>query len=714
MERDSPAAMSGVPAIEPSVAARARHARGLTGVRLPPPLLRLLWRALDALTPPRSLGWALPLLLLGVIIVAVGWYESLPVVLPGDGAYALERALGLTGHKLLFMALPVDAPVASTFVTLGQAVAAVAVGLVLLGVLVAGVRVRLDRFLLRQARELSLIYADAAAGTTRSALPAALVNSVRLGASNIDVAEADVAIPLDETFLKKTLPRCAVAVRELLALTGQTQQNLALARELIAARGAAGAGPLGRLCVRIDQHQARDAIGRDDFAGLAGQAEELRLPSLPSARSRSLLRGQLPIKVRSFHPGARPALVVIGLGDTGVELLHKLASQAQSIALQRPIVVLVDAAASSIERSLHAVSPQLQSVMELVAIPLEARLPESAPQLSIALAERGLLPTCIYLAPEEFALEEAWHRRLDLAYRVQPAGCPLILRVGFPLASAVENSLLAEDERLDAVPRQLHGAYLQSWRASGGVASPATVSWDELPFEYQEDNRAAADHYWMKARELELLLERGHCGYAPQISAPLLEALSQAEHRRWVASRAISGWRLGEAHRERTKEHPSMRPWDELDEAEKQKDRDVVLGTPHALVSAGYALRPVVRRSWPRRSAVVSTLEACAHTAERAVAEVRETEPSAIVNVLIAVEDRASFDCACLLRDCPDVVVSVLASRSLAGFAAPNSDATVTAQRLAEQAWELWQAPAASFDALLARSQMLELSSREA
>lgn len=56
----------------------------------------------------------------------------------------------------------------------------------------------------------------------------------------------------------------------------------------------------------------------------------------------------------------------------------------------------------------------------------------------------------------------------------------------------------------------------------------------------------------------------------------LLEALSRDVHRAWMQARLASGWRWGPARNDDRKEHPSMVPYDELDEDEKEIDRTTV------------------------------------------------------------------------------------------------------------------------------------------
>jgi hypothetical protein len=56
----------------------------------------------------------------------------------------------------------------------------------------------------------------------------------------------------------------------------------------------------------------------------------------------------------------------------------------------------------------------------------------------------------------------------------------------------------------------------------------------------------------------------------------MIEALAIAEHRRWMAEKIVAGWRHAAIRDDARQLHPSIRPYDELSEDEKQKDRNTV------------------------------------------------------------------------------------------------------------------------------------------
>jgi len=49
------------------------------------------------------------------------------------------------------------------------------------------------------------------------------------------------------------------------------------------------------------------------------------------------------------------------------------------------------------------------------------------------------------------------------------------------------------------------------------------------------------------------------------------------EHKRWWAERSLGGWVYADTRDNARKRHPLMRPYDDLTEDDKQKDRDNVM-----------------------------------------------------------------------------------------------------------------------------------------
>ena len=109
----------------------------------------------------------------------------------------------------------------------------------------------------------------------------------------------------------------------------------------------------------------------------------------------------------------------------------------------------------------------------------------------------------------------------------------------------------------------------------------------------REDNRAAA------RRMPEVLALAGLTLSAlpglpeNEVAAQLarnIERLAEAEHDGWMMQRAQHGWRFAETRDDAAKLHPAMRPYSELSEQEKGKDRNSVRNYPRFAERAGLGI----------------------------------------------------------------------------------------------------------------------------
>jgi RyR domain len=139
----------------------------------------------------------------------------------------------------------------------------------------------------------------------------------------------------------------------------------------------------------------------------------------------------------------------------------------------------------------------------------------------------------------------------------------------------------------------------EDWRQGPWSKKPhLDVPYDQLAPADQEANRAAA-------RRMADVLARAGLGLTtaeqavngPAEIAPYIEAhierLAEAEHDGWMAQRAKDGWRYGSPRDDARKLHPSMVPYRDLPDAEKEKDRAAVRNYPKLAAAAGLA---IVRR----------------------------------------------------------------------------------------------------------------------
>lgn len=82
----------------------------------------------------------------------------------------------------------------------------------------------------------------------------------------------------------------------------------------------------------------------------------------------------------------------------------------------------------------------------------------------------------------------------------------------------------------------------------------------------------------------------------PNFPGSDLDRLARMEHARWTANLRRSGWTYGPELNPERREHPALVLWEELDEQEREKDRQMIRVIPKILASIGYQ---VVQRAEP-------------------------------------------------------------------------------------------------------------------
>lgn len=195
------------------------------------------------------------------------------------------------------------------------------------------------------------------------------------------------------------------------------------------------------------------------------------------------------------------------------------------------------------------VSPELSSLeFDLVVIKLANE------SLTLELASKAL-------ASPQFMAKSA------LAVVMHPPKTQFIDDPKLQLASIFDMGLKSPefgDLALEQKARENHDAYLAGLESE---ERKKAQSYDELGEAFKESNRWAVLH-----REIKKSIWKA--ASVPE-RENLIEHLSICEHQRWMGEKVMDGWRferLPEQDKTR-KLHPSIIPWDQLSEEEKEKDR---------------------------------------------------------------------------------------------------------------------------------------------
>jgi voltage-gated potassium channel Kch len=154
---------------------------------------------------------------------------------------------------------------------------------------------------------------------------------------------------------------------------------------------------------------------------------------------------------------------------------------------------------------------------------------------------------------------------------------------------------MLERSDIEIIARGRHEDYVRRELARGATreTNPSLVGWEHLPNALRESNRRFAES--LGALIAAIGAEIRPLAHAPDeelaIDVPLLERLTRAEHERWVSALEDDGWRSTTGEKDPdAKLHPLLKPWEELSDGERAKDRDVLLGLPLMLALVGYEL----------------------------------------------------------------------------------------------------------------------------
>lgn len=71
----------------------------------------------------------------------------------------------------------------------------------------------------------------------------------------------------------------------------------------------------------------------------------------------------------------------------------------------------------------------------------------------------------------------------------------------------------------------------------------------------------------------------------------IIETLARNVHNQWMKGRLEAGWIFGPKRDDAKKQHPSLIPYEDLPEVEKEYDRQTVLTTINGLLENGFEIR---------------------------------------------------------------------------------------------------------------------------
>jgi hypothetical protein len=133
-------------------------------------------------------------------------------------------------------------------------------------------------------------------------------------------------------------------------------------------------------------------------------------------------------------------------------------------------------------------------------------------------------------------------------------------------------AMIKPDSATEKLALEIHASYLKTIK---NPDAPAGKTWADLPARYRDSTR-------IQVQSVEFKLACLGFTTADAIANPKrlresvecqMEALAEAEHKRWITEKRLLGWTYAEQRNEVSKKHPCMVPYAQLAEQDKEKDR---------------------------------------------------------------------------------------------------------------------------------------------
>ncbi len=123
-----------------------------------------------------------------------------------------------------------------------------------------------------------------------------------------------------------------------------------------------------------------------------------------------------------------------------------------------------------------------------------------------------------------------------------------------------------------------------------------TSVFDDLPDQIKYSNIDNAAHVPTKLLSIGYKIrqvKKGFKAVALHLNEEEIETMARVEHVRWSWEKRLNGWIFGSTKDDIKKTHPGLIPYEELNESEKEKDRELVKLIPALLQDIDFEVYPV-------------------------------------------------------------------------------------------------------------------------
>jgi hypothetical protein len=310
-------------------------------------------------------------------------------------------------------------------------------------------------------------------------------------------------------------------------------------------------------------------------------------------------------------------MLIVGAGKMGESLVIHTAKKWMELPRryeEKFEISIIDNAAEKKIKLFYLRYPRLEEICTLIPLEIDIETPEfeNGCYLFNAKGECSLNMIYICIDNDSFAMSTALilHQRLrkhnipivvllnsetGLANLLQGEAHGLRRLNGFGLLDRVLDPELLLMGTHEILAQAIHDEYLRDQLAKGKTPknNPSLVLWDELPETLKDSNRRQADFLGVKLGAIGCyIIPMTDWNAEPIEFLPEdIELMAKMEHEHWVEERLKDGWKYAPGPKNDKKRiSPSLVPWDELIEEEKEKDRNPVRNIPKFLAKAGFQI----------------------------------------------------------------------------------------------------------------------------
>jgi predicted dinucleotide-binding enzyme len=395
--------------------------------------------------------------------------------------------------------------------------------------------------------------------------------------------------------------------------TGDDVSNMDVAldvRELVRDRRPTGSHDLLVLAEMRNRWLFSRLVNHNQYS-LGSSGVELRLFNTNENAARLLLRS---LKLPPGPEISSGAFVIFGFGSLGQQVaLHIIRAAPVTIGSKVKIVIF-DRAAEQRQNEFSRTYPQAAKLANVVFLEAEISTDHQEAWTTVEdiVREQPLLGVAVCFEDDQTSLYAGMslRRLLDDLSRIH---VPLFLRLGqyrhLGQFAATMESLQGQPQRfqvfgslqellgsdilihgeLDSLARAFHAQYRDS-RETTDQSSAAGKPWNMLPETLKMSNRRRADNLPFLLVQAGLEMKPSTAPTLVELTSDEIELLARLEHRRWMIERQLLGFSYGEARSDFPPRHELLVDWDQLPEAERERNRKDFADLPKVLAGANFEI----------------------------------------------------------------------------------------------------------------------------